>query len=152
MKCPFCKDKDKETSVLDSRPTEDGAVIRRRRLCASCKERFTTFERIQYREFLIIKKNGEKSIFDRDKISKSFDLALRKRPVDFEIKEKLISKIVRELEGMSENEVSSNVVGEKVMKALFDLDKVAYVRFASVYRDFRETKDFAQFLGSLDKK
>lgn len=152
MKCPFCKDKVKETSVLDSRPTEDGAVIRRRRVCGSCKERFTTFERIQYREFSVIKKNGKKSIFDRDKIAKSVDLSLRKRPVDFDDKEKLISKIVRDLEGMGENEVSSSVIGEMVMKALYSLDKIAYVRFASVYRDFRETKDFEQFLGSIDKK
>jgi len=109
MKCPFCKDKDKETSVLDSRPTEEGSVIRRRRVCGYCKERFTTFERIQYREFLVVKKNGDKSVFDRDKITKSVDLALRKRPVDFETKEKFISKIVRELEGTGENEVSSSV-------------------------------------------
>lgn len=152
MKCPFCKDKEKETSVLDSRPTEDGAVIRRRRVCGSCKERFTTFERIQYREFTIVKKNGEKSIFDRDKITKSVDLALRKRPVDFETKEKLISKIVRELEGRGDNEISSSVIGELVMQGLYKLDKVAFVRFASVYRDFRETKDFEQFLGAIDKK
>ena len=152
MKCPFCKDKYKETSVLDSRPTEEGSVIRRRRLCGSCKERFTTFERIQYREFLVVKKNGDKSVFDRDKITKSVDLALRKRPVDFETKEKFISKIVRELEGTGENEVSSSVIGEMVMQGLFKLDKVAFVRFASVYRDFREAKDFEQFLGSIDKK
>lgn len=152
MKCPFCKDKEKETSVLDSRPTEEGAVIRRRRVCSSCKERFTTFERIQYREFSVLKKNGEKSIFDRDKISKSVDLALRKRPIEFDVKEKLISKIVRDLEGLGENEIESSVIGEMVMRGLYALDKIAYVRFASVYRDFRETKDFEQFLGSIDKK
>jgi len=133
MKCPFCKEK--ETSVLDSRPTEDGGVIRRRRICGcERKERFTTFERVQFREFLVVKKNGEKSIFDRD------------------TKEKLISKIVRDLEGMGENEISTNVIGEMVMQGLYTLDKVAYVRFASVYRDFRETKDFEQFLGSLNKE
>ena len=151
MKCPFCKEK--ETSVLDSRPTEDGGVIRRRRICGcERKERFTTFERVQFSELLVIKKNGEKSIFDRDKITKSVDLALRKRPVDIDTKEKLISKIVRDLEGMGENEISTNVIGEMVMQGLYTLDKVAYVRFASVYRDFRETKDFEQFLGSLNKE
>ena len=151
MKCPFCKEK--ETSVLDSRPTEDGGVIRRRRICGcERKERFTTFERVQFREFLVVKKNGEKSIFDRDKITKSVDLALRKGPVDIDTKEKLISKIVRDLEGMGENEISTNVIGEMVMQGLYTLDKVAYVRFASVYRDFRETKDFEQFLGSLNKE
>ena len=151
MKCPFCKEK--ETSVLDSRPTEDGGVIRRRRICGcERKERFTTFERVQFREFLVVKKNGEKSIFDRDKITISLDLALRKRPVDIDTKEKLISKIVRDLEGMGENEISTNVIGEMVMQGLYTLDKVAYVRFASVYRDFRETKDFEQFLGSLNKE
>ena len=135
MKCPFCKEK--ETSVLDSRPTEDGGVIRRRRICGcERKERFTTFERVQF----------------RDKITKSVDLALRKRPVDIDTKEKLISKIVRDLEGMGENEISTNVIGEMVMQGLYTLDKVAYVRFASVYRDFRETKDFEQFLGSLNKE
>ena len=151
MKCPFCKEK--ETSVLDSRPTEDGGVIRRRRLCGcERKERFTTFERVQFREFLVVKKNGEKSIFDRDKIAKSVELALRKRPVDIYTKEKLISKIVRDLEGMGENEVSTTTIGEMVMQGLYSLDKVGYVRFASVYRDFRETKDFEQFLEKIDKK
>ena len=116
------------------------------------RSRFTTFERVQFREFLVVKKNGEKSIFDRDKITKSVDLALRKRPVDIDTKEKLISKIVRDLEGMGENEISTNVIGEMVMQGLYTLDKVAYVRFASVYRDFRETKDFEQFLGSLNKE
>ena len=138
---------------MDSRPTEDGGVIRRRRICGcERKERFTTFERVQFREFLVVKKNGEKSIFDRDKIAKSVDLALRKRPVDIDTKEKLISKIVRDLEGMGENEISTSVIGEMVMQGLYTLDKVAYVRFASVYRDFRETKDFEQFLGSLNKE
>ena len=149
MICP-CEKKG-ETSVVDSRPTEDGTAIRRRRLCV-CGERFTTFERIQYREFVVVKKNGEKSIFDRDKITKSVDLALRKRPIDFDTKEKFISKIVRELEGRGENEISSSVIGELVMQGLHKLDKVAFVRFASVYRDFREAKDFEQFLGSIDKK
>ena len=152
MKCPFCIDKNKETSVLDSRPSENGSVIRRRRICIDCKGRFTTHERIQFREILVVKKDGDKVNFDRDKIAKSVELALRKRPVDTDSKEKLISRIVNDVEGMGENEISSNVIGESVMKALFSIDKVAYVRFASVYRDFRETKDFEQFLDTIDKK
>ena len=152
MKCPFCIDKNKETSVLDSRPSENGSVIRRRRICIDCKGRFTTHERIQFREIVVVKKDGDKVNFDRDKIAKSVELALRKRPVDTDTKEKLISRIVNDIEGMGENEISSNVIGESVMKALFSIDKVAYVRFASVYRDFRETKDFEQFLDTIDKK
>ena len=150
MKCPFCIDKNKETSVLDSRPSENGSVIRRRRICIDCKGRFTTHERIQFREIVVVKKDGDKVNFDRDKIAKSVELALRKRPVDTDTKEKLISRIVNDVEGMGENEISSNVIGESVMKALFSIDKVAYVRFASVYRDFRETKDFEQFLDTID--
>ena len=149
MKCPFCIDKNKETSVLDSRPSENGSVIRRRRICIDCKGRFTTHERIQFREIVVVKKDGDKVNFDRDKIAKSVELALRKRPVDTDTKEKLISRIVNDVEGMGENEISSNVIGESVMKALFSIDKVAYVRFASVYRDFRETKDFEQFLDTI---
>ncbi len=152
MKCPFCIDKNKETSVLDSRPSENGSVIRRRRICIDCKGRFTTHERIHFREIVVVKKDGDKVNFDRDKIAKSVELALRKRPVDTDTKEKLISRIVNDVEGMGENEISSNVIGESVMKALFSIDKVAYVRFASVYRDFRETKDFEQFLDTIDKK
>ena len=152
MKCPFCIDKNKETSVLDSRPSENGSVIRRRRVCIDCKGRFTTHERIQFREIVVVKKDGDKVNFDRDKIAKSVELALRKRPVDTDAKEKLISKIVNDVEGMGENEISSNVIGEAVMKSLYTIDKVAYVRFASVYRDFRETKDFEQFLDTIDKK
>ncbi len=152
MKCPFCIDKNKETSVLDSRPSENGSVIRRRRICIDCRGRFTTHERIQFREIVVVKKDGDKVNFDRDKIAKSVELALRKRPVDTDTKEKLISRIVNDVEGMGENEISSNVIGESVMKALFLIDKVAYVRFASVYRDFRETKDFEQFLDTIDEK
>ena len=152
MKCPFCIDKNKETSVLDSRPSENGSVIRRRRVCIDCKGRFTTHERIQFREIVVVKKDGDKVNFDRDKIAKSVELALRKRPVDTDAKEKLISRIVNDVEGMGENEFSSNVIGEAVMKALYTIDKVAYVRFASVYRDFRETKDFEQFLDTIDNK
>ena len=152
MKCPFCIDKNKETSVLDSRPSENGSVIRRRRVCIDCKGRFTTHERIQFREIVVVKKDGDKVNFDRDKIAKSVELALRKRPVDTDAKEKLISRIVNDVEGMGENEISSNVIGEAVMKSLYTIDKVAYVRFASVYRDFRETKDFEHFLDTIDKK
>ena len=150
MRCPFCSNED--TQVKDSRPADDNSSIRRRRQCSVCGARFTTFERVQFREFLVVKKNGEKSIFDRDKIAKSVELALRKRPVDIDTKEKLISKIVRDLEGMGENEVSTTTIGEMVMQGLYSLDKVGYVRFASVYRDFRETKDFEQFLEKIDKK
>ena len=146
MKCPFCIDKNKETSVLDSRPSENGTVIRRRRICIECKGRFTTHERIQFRELVVVKKDGDKVNFDRDKIAKSVELALRKRPVDTDTKEKLISRIVNDIEGMGENEISSNVVGEAVMKALFTIDKVAYVRFASVYRDFEINMILGKFL------
>ena len=151
MKCPFCIDKNKETSVLDSRPSENGSVIRRRRICIDCKGRFTTHERIQFREIVVVKKDGDKVNFDRDKIAKSVELALRKRPVDTDTKEKLISRIVNDVEGMGENEISSNVIGESVMKALFSIDKVAYVRFASVYRDFQDIKDFSEEINSLSK-
>jgi len=147
MLCPFCKTGD--TSVVDSRPTEDGTAIRRRRTC-SCGERFTTFERIQYRELTVVKKNGRKSIFDRDKLSKSIYIALKKRPLDTDTVEKFISKISRNLEEMGQSEIASNVIGKMVMDGLKDLDPIAYVRFASVYRNFREVKDFEQFVDKLD--
>ena len=147
MLCPFCKTGD--TSVVDSRPTEDGTAIRRRRTC-SCSERFTTFERIQYRELTVVKKNGRKSIFDRDKLSKSIYIALKKRPLDTDTVEKFISKISRNLEEMGQSEIASNVIGKIVMDGLKDLDPIAYVRFASVYRNFREVKDFEQFVDKLD--
>ena len=147
MLCPFCKTGD--TSVVDSRPTEDGTAIRRRRTC-SCGERFTTFERIQYRELTVVKKNGRKSIFDRDKLSKSIYIALKKRPVDTDTVEKFISNISRSLEEMGQSEIPSNVIGKMVMNGLKELDPVAYVRFASVYRNFREVKDFEQFVDKLD--
>ena len=152
MKCPFCIDKNKETSVLDSRPSENGSVIRRRRVCIDCKGRFTTHERIQFREIVVVKKDGDKVNFDRDKIAKSVELALRKRPVDTDSKEKLISRIVNDVEGMGENEISSNVIGEAVMKALYTIDKVAYVRFASVYRDIQDIEDFSEEINSLNKE
>jgi len=147
MLCPFCKTGD--TSVVDSRPTEDGTAIRRRRTC-SCGERFTTFERIQYRELTVVKKNGRKSIFDRDKLSKSIYIALKKRPLDTDTVEKFISKISRNLEEMGQSEIASSVIGKMVMDGLKDLDPIAYVRFASVYRNFREVKDFEQFVDKLD--
>ena len=147
MICP-CEKKG-ETSVVDSRPTEDGTAIRRRRLC-SCGERFTTFERIQYRELMVVKKNGWKSSFDRDKLAKSIYIALKKRPLDTETVEKFISSISRSLEELGQSEISSNTIGTMVMEGLKELDPVAYVRFASVYRNFREEKDFVQFVDKLD--
>ena len=147
MICPICKKG--ETSVVDSRPAEDGTSIRRRRLC-SCGERFTTFERVQYRELIVVKKNGRKSPFDRDKLSKSIYIALKKRPIDTDTIEKFITKISRSLEELGQNEISSNTIGTMVMDALKNLDPVAYVRFASVYRNFREEKDFITFVDRID--
>jgi len=149
MLCPFCREKD--TSVVDSRPTEDGTAIRRRRVC-TCdrKERFTTFERVQFRELTVIKSNGRRAPFDRDKIAKSITIALRKRPIDGESVEKFISKIVRNLEGLGENEIPTSTIGKFIMDGLANLDQVAYVRFASVYRNFKEAKDFVQFVGNLN--
>ena len=149
MLCPFCRQKD--TSVVDSRPTEDGTAIRRRRVCAcERKERFTTFERVQFRELTVIKNNGRRVPFDRDKIAKSITIALRKRPIDSESTEKFISKIVRNLEGLGENEIPTLTIGKFVMDGLANLDQVAYVRFASVYKNFKEAKDFEQFIGNLN--
>jgi len=144
VRCPFCGSPDSQ--VKDSRPSEDGAAIRRRRLCPECGGRFTTFERVQLRELTILKRSGRRTPFDRDKLARSISMALRKRPVEPERVERMISSIVRQLESMGETEVPSEVVGELAMKALKTLDEVAYVRFASVYRDFRETSDFANFL------
>ena len=149
MLCPFCREKD--TSVVDSRPTEDGTAIRRRRVCAcERKERFTTFERVQFRELSVIKSNGRRAPFDRDKIAKSITIALRKRPIDSESVEKFISKIVRNLEGLGENEIPTSTIGKFNMDGLANFDQVAYVRFASVYRNFKEAKDFEQFVGNLN--
>ena len=147
MICPHCKKG--ETSVVDSRPTEDGTTIRRRRLCI-CGQRFTTFERVQFRELVVVKKNGRKSSFDRDKLSKSIYVALKKRPIDTETVEKFISKISRSLEELGQSEISSNTIGTMVMEGLKAMDPVAYVRFASVYRNFREEKDFVQFVDKID--
>ncbi len=150
MLCPFCKEKD--TSVIDSRSTEDGSVIRRRRLCGCGKHRFTTFERVQFRELNVVKKNGRKSPFDRDKLSRSINIALRKRPVDSDTIEKLVSKIYRNLEDLGQNEIMSSTIGKFVMDELKDLDPVAYVRFASVYTNFKEVKDFEDFVEHINVK
>lgn len=147
MRCPYCGSID--TQVKDSRPTEDSSVIRRRRVCPSCNERFTTFERVQLRELVVLKRNGRRTPFDRDKLMRSVQVALRKRPVDPERVERMVSGIVRKLESMGENEIASSVVGELVMEELKQLDDVAYVRFASVYKNFRERKDFERVLGEL---
>lgn len=147
MRCPFCGNDD--TQVKDSRPTEDNSAIRRRRFCPNCGARFTTFERIQLRELTVIKKNGIKAPFDRDKLARSIMIATRKRPIEPERIERLINGIVRRLESSGESEIKSDSIGELVMDGLAALDKVAYVRFASVYRNFREAKDFEDFIGSL---
>jgi transcriptional repressor NrdR len=144
MRCPFCGHA--ESQVKDSRPSEDGAAIRRRRMCPECGGRFTTFERVQLRELIILKRSGRRSPFDRDKLVRSIALATQKRPVEAERIERMINGIVRQLESMGETELPSSAVGEMVMKALKSLDDVAYVRYASVYRDFKETSDFAKFL------
>ena len=147
MICPC--EKKKETSVIDSRPSEDGTSIRRRRLCV-CGERFTTFERVQFRELTVVKKNGRKSSFDREKLSKSIYIALKKRPIDSDTVEKFITKISRSLEELGQSEISSSIIGTMVMDGLKEIDPVAYVRFASVYRNFREEKDFVQFVDKIN--
>src|ERR1700742_1247241 len=147
MRCPSCGSLD--TQVKDSRPTEDSAAIRRRRVCLSCNFRFTTFERVQLRELVVIKRNGRRVPFDRDKLIRSLSIALRKRPVEPERVEEMVSRIVRELESIGESEITSEIIGEAVMEHLRLLDDVAYVRFASVYKNFREPKDFETVLGEL---
>ena len=145
MRCPYCGNEDSQ--VKDSRPTEDGTAIRRRRVCIACGGRFTTFERVQLRELTIVKRAGRRAPFDRDKLARSIALATRKRPIEPDRIEKMISTIVRQLESMGETELPSSAVGELIMKHLKGLDDVAYVRYASVYRDFREAGEFATFLG-----
>ena len=147
MRCPFCGADD--TQVKDSRPTDDRGAIRRRRFCPNCAARFTTFERVQLRELTVLKRSGRRVPFDRDKLQQSVEVALRKRPVDPERVERMINGIVRQLESMSDGEVPSETVGELVMEGLKGLDDVAYVRFASVYKNFREAKDFEEILGKL---
>lgn len=147
MRCPYCGGED--TQVKDSRPTEDGAAIRRRRICSSCGGRFTTFERVQLRELTVVKRSGRRVPFDRDKLMRSVQIACRKRPVDPDRIERMVSGIVRQLESLGEPEISSEQIGESIMEGLKALDDVAYVRFASVYRNFREAKDFETLLGEL---
>ncbi len=147
MRCPFCGSED--TQVKDSRPTDDRGSIRRRRLCPGCGARFTTFERVQLRELTVIKKNGQREPFDRDKLARSIFIALRKRPVEAERVERIINSLVRQLESSGETEIASDRIGEEVMEALSILDQVAYIRFASVYRNFREAKDFGDFVGRI---
>ena len=147
MRCPFCGHDD--TQVKDSRPTEDNAAIRRRRSCPECGARWTTFERVQLRELTIVKTSGEKEPFEREKLTRSLKIALQKRPVEAEQIDRICNSIQRRLESLGENEVPSKVIGEIVMDVLADLDTVAYVRFASVYRNFREAKDFEAFVGTL---
>ncbi len=147
MRCPYCGASD--TQVKDSRPTEDSAAIRRRRVCVECGGRFTTFERVQLRDITVLKKSGRRAPFDRDKLMRSVQVAIRKRPVDQERLERMVSGIVRQLESRGEQEIPSEEIGLLVMEGLRNLDDVAYVRFASVYRDFREAKDFQAFVGEL---
>jgi transcriptional repressor NrdR len=147
MRCPFCGHDD--TQVKDSRPTDDNSSIRRRRHCPACGARFTTFERVQLRELTVVKKNGDKESFDRDKLERSLSIALRKRPVDAQKIERMLNGIVRRLESMGENEITADTIGTLVMEGLEALDPVAYVRFASVYKNFREARDFEKFIESL---
>lgn len=147
MKCPYCGDDD--TQVKDSRPTEDNTAIRRRRYCAACGSRFTTFERVQLRELSVVKRNARRVPFDRDKLMRSVQIALRKRPVEPDRIERMVSGIVRRLESLGESDIPSEMIGKFIMEGLRGLDDVAYVRFASVYKNFREAKDFEEFLGEL---
>jgi transcriptional repressor NrdR len=147
MRCPYCAHA--ETAVKDSRPTEDGGAIRRRRVCPECGGRFTTFERVQLRELMVLKRSGRRVLFDRDKLMKSIDLATRKRSVDAEKLEKLVSGLVRQFESLGEQEITTEQIGRAVMENLKELDDVAYVRFASVYHNFGKADDFRDFLGEL---
>ncbi|MCH8139685.1 MAG: transcriptional repressor NrdR [Proteobacteria bacterium] len=147
MRCPFCGHAD--TQVKDSRPTEDSAAIRRRRACPACGSRWTTFERVHLRELTVLKKNGQRVLFDRDKLARSIHIAVRKRPIDDEQVERIVNGIQRRLESSGESDIPTPMIGEMVMDALASLDQVAYVRFASVYRNFREAKDFEDFIGKL---
>jgi transcriptional repressor NrdR len=147
MRCPFCGNED--TQVKDSRPTDDNSTIRRRRQCPNCGARFTTFERVQLRELTVVKSTGQREPFDRDKLARSMQISLRKRPVDADRLERVVNGIVRRLESSGESEIPTAAIGEIVMDALAHLDQVGYVRFASVYRNFREAKDFEDFVGKL---
>ncbi len=147
MRCPYCGSL--ETQVKDSRPTEDSSSIRRRRICPDCGGRFTTFERVQWRELVVLKKSGRRVPFDRDKLMRSLEVALRKRPVEGERVERMVNGIVRQLESQGDSDISSERIGELVMEGLRALDGVAYVRFASVYRNFREARDFNMLIDEL---
>ncbi len=147
MRCPFCNHED--TQVKDSRPSEDGSSIRRRRFCPACNSRFTTFERVQLRELTVVKSNGERRLFDRDKIARSMAIALRKRPVEADAVEMAINRIVQKLESEGESDIATRRIGAQVMEELKKLDAVAYIRYASVYRDFGEAKDFESFVEKL---
>jgi len=147
MRCPFCGNED--TQVKDSRPTEDNSAIRRRRSCPACNQRFTTFERVQLRELTVVKSNDKREPFDREKLARSMRIACRKRAVDDDKLERVVNGIVRQLESSGESEIPSEMVGELVMDALAQIDQIAYVRFASVYRNFREVRDFEKFIGNL---
>ena len=147
MRCPFCNHED--TQVKDSRPSEDGSSIRRRRFCPACNSRFTTFERVQLRELTVVKSNNERRLFDRDKIARSMAIALRKRPVDADAVEMAINRIVQKLESEGESDIPTRRIGALVMDELKKLDAVAYIRYASVYRDFGEAKDFEKFVDKL---
>ncbi|MBK1841382.1 transcriptional repressor NrdR [Azospirillum sp. YIM B02556] len=147
MRCPFCGNED--TQVKDSRPTEDNSAIRRRRFCPSCSARFTTFERVQLRELTVVKSNGQREPFDREKLLRSMRVALRKRPIDGDRIDRVVNSMVRQLESSGESEIPSKQIGEKIMEALQTMDQVAYIRYASVYKDFREASDFNEFVGQL---
>lgn len=147
MRCPFCGSEN--TQVKDSRPSDENSAIRRRRVCSDCGGRFTTFERIQLRDLIVVKKSGRKVPFDRDKLSRSIEVAMRKRPIEPERIDRLVSGLVRQLESSGETEISTAEIGELVIAALRELDPVAYVRFASVYRDFRDASDFQAVLREL---
>ncbi len=149
MRCPYCGNED--TQVKDSRPSEDGAAIRRRRFCPACGNRFTTFERVQLRDLTVLKTDGRRAPFDRDKLAKSIRIACRKRPVEEDRIERIVNGIQRRLEMEAESEIPSRRIGEMVMEALKAVDEVAYVRFASVYENFSEAKDFGAFLSGLAK-
>ncbi|MFN3958953.1 MAG: transcriptional regulator NrdR [Parvularculaceae bacterium] len=148
MRCPFCGSED--TQVKDSRSAEDGSSIRRRRQCSACGGRFTTFERVQLRELIVIKSSGRREVFDREKLMRSVQISLRKRNVEQERVEQMVTGVIRRLESLGESEIPSSVVGELVMQGLAGLDDVAYVRYASVYRNFREARDFGEFVGELE--
>lgn len=149
MKCPFCGCE--ETQVKDSRNTDDNSSVRRRRECPECGSRFTTFERVQLRELIVVKKNGEKTLFDRDKLEKSISLAVRKRPISAERVEKIVNSLQRKFESSGDSEITTVKIGESVMEALSHLDNIAYIRFASVYKDFRSIKDLEDFVATIEK-